>query len=98
MYKNYDGGTDYSQRSYAKVSAHEFGHVLGIGDAYPSKEDNRPGAGHGFDETPHNMLMRNNSVLTSNEVEMVWEAWKTNEWQYFQTYKNYIKTEVIRSY
>jgi hypothetical protein len=117
MYKDYNGGPDYSEYDYGRTAAHEFGHILGIGDAYgygPNAKDaekkmydNRPespvtsevpGATPNNKNTNNWDMMRGNDIVTANDVEMVWEAWKTNEWQYFVDYNGHKKSRVIRTY
>ena len=113
MYRSHSGDpNEYGQDGYSFTAAHEFGHVLGLGDAYgyapgASKEkmkenDNRPEAPNTI-ECPNlgwkkGGIMRDNGVVTANDVEMVWEAWSTNEWQYFTNYNGHNKSRVIRSY
>jgi RHS repeat-associated protein len=114
MYKDYNGGPDYSEDEYGRTVAHEFGHILGIGDAYgykpgatakeKAKYDNRseaqdttevPGESGGYGGWD---MMRGNDIVTANDVEMVWEAWKTNKWQYFVDYNGHKKSSAITSY
>jgi hypothetical protein len=108
IYKAYNDDPDYTYNQYGGVAAHEFGHILGIGDAYGyppgatpelmAKYDNRPEAPLSPLEVPSGDIMRSNRFVTANDIEMVWEAWKTNKWQYFVDYYNYKKSSVIRSY
>lgn len=60
------------------VAAHEFGHLMGLGDAY--------GAIYRFFyEAPgtRNFLMRNNRQLSSRELAMVLDAERLNKMQFF---------------
>lgn len=98
MYKDYNGGKDYTEDEYGRTVAHEFGHILGLDDAYGG--GSRPDAKVTI-EVPDNGwlkgdIMRNNGYVTPNDIEMVWEAWKTNMWQYFQDYDGHIKSSVIK--
>ena len=100
MYRNYDGnGADYSRYGYAQTAAHEFGHVLGLDDAYAG--GSRPEAKDTV-EVPDNPgfyngdIMRDNGNVTANDIEMVWEAWSINKWQYFQSYNGNTKSKAIR--
>ncbi len=40
--------------------------------------------------------MRENGKVRGNDIEMVLEAFKTNKWQYFQSYDRHEKLSVIR--
>ena len=106
---NDDGGVqtdnDYSYYEYSQTSAHEFGHVLGLADAYQtSKHSQAPWNRNGFSEGPKGDwmtgdIMRNNGYVTSNDIEMMLEAWKTNSWQAFVDDDPAApKSPVIRSY
>lgn len=60
------------------VAGHEFGHLLGIGDAYGAiyrYYDVVPGS--------ENTLMRNNHAVSTTELAMVLDAQRTNKMQYF---------------
>ena len=103
MYRSHSGDpNEYSQYGYASTIAHEFGHVLGLGDAYGDKDKGRVAATN-TPEVPvtqwlQDDIMVHNGYVTPNDVEMVWQAWSTNEWQYFTDYKGHKKSEVIKSY
>lgn len=99
MYKDYNGGPDYTYVEYGNTVAHEFGHILGIGDAYgpgtmkPAKVTIEVPDNPGFYTGD---IMRDNGYVTANDVEMVWEAWKTNEWQYFVDYNGHKRSKAIK--
>lgn len=62
--------------------AHEFGHVLGLGDAYTNGgapvNDEIKGGGWLVGD-----IMRSNGPVRSNNIEMVLEAFKMNKYQMF---------------
>ena len=113
MYRSSNGELPcYGMQGYGFTVAHEFGHVLGLGDAYgyepgASKEimrefGNRPEAPNTI-ECPNlgwkkGDIMRDNGIVTANDVEMVWEAWSTSKWQYYVDYNGHKKSTVIKSY
>jgi hypothetical protein len=79
---------------YKFVVAHEFGHTLGISDAYE-----RPGskAARETPEVPLNEIMRSSGgTINTNTIEMVLEAWSTNQWQCFDGSNTYSKSKVLR--
>lgn len=68
----------FSEKYYESVAAHEFGHVLGIGDAY--------GAHYRFFyEAPgtENYMMNNDRSVAPQELLMVLKAHETGRMQYF---------------
>lgn len=80
----YPGNIHLNLRTYTnpkwfmRVSAHEFGHILGLGDAY--------GAPYRFFyEAPgtENFMMNHNKCVNPIEAQMVKEAHKTGKMQYF---------------
>ncbi|AEY66721.1 RHS repeat-associated core domain-containing protein [Clostridium sp. BNL1100] len=92
MYRSWGGDpNEYGQKGYAHTVAHEFGHVLGIGDAYGDKDKGRTAAKNTLEVPIGNWLeddiMSSNGKVNANDVEMVWEAWSSNKWQYFTDYK-----------
>ena len=67
-----------NENRFMRVCAHEFGHILGIGDAY--------GAHYRFFyEAPgtENFMMNSNREVSSVEAEMVRTAHKSGRMQYF---------------
>lgn len=67
-----------SRNYFMSVAAHEFGHILGIGDAY--------GANYRFFyEAPgtENYLMNHNGPVSPEEVSMVIRAQQTGKMQFF---------------
>jgi hypothetical protein len=100
LYNNYNGGEDYSQNYYARVAGHEFGHVLGIDDAYGGGR--RPAAISNTGEVePHDFMryeFASDSRVSTNDIEMMWQAYQDNEFQYFMDYSGHYQSSVINSY
>ena len=97
MYAAYPGNQNSSYEEYMRIAAHEFGHVLGICDAYA--KGRRP-AMIVSTEVPANDLMRtigrNDALVTANDIEMMWQAYRENSWQYFVKWKGPAKSTAIR--
>lgn len=92
---------NYSPEQLGSVAAHEFGHILGLGDAYG--EGSRPEVSRETSEVPLYDIMRNSyGNVTLNDIEMVWRAWVTNTYQSFQNWKSgrysYKKSRAIKTY
>ena len=66
-----EGGGLYSFEDFKWVAAHEFGHILGVGDAYSSK--NSTGARSIFNEF--------GTEVQEDDITMVLNAWNTGKWQ-----------------
>ena len=92
---------NYSPEQLGSVAAHEFGHILGLGDAYG--EGSRPEVSRETSEVPLYDIMRNSyGNVTLNDIEMVWRARVTNTYQSFQNWKSgrysYKKSRAIKTY
>lgn len=94
--KTFKVGNDDIGKTFTYIAAHEFGHVLGLDDAYEDLSRNRQEADVN-PEIPYYDMMRSGRIIedknpitklyvTDNDLEMVWEAWRTNEWQAFVKY------------
>jgi len=88
----------YTANQYAKVSAHEFGHVLGLGDAYrkgiPSTAECPQGEYYMEGD-----IMGTHGYVTPNNIEMMLEAYRTGQYQaYVNSGIFEIKSRAIRSY
>lgn len=94
---------DYSEYLYGSTISHEFGHTLGLGDAYPRANQGKKLVNNsevsacsegnwGIDGS----IMYYNGEVYSNDIEMVLEAFQTNSWQYFIDLDGIIKSRVIR--
>ena len=91
-------GGAYTASQYIKVSAHEFGHVLGLGDLY--NRGVRPTA-----ECPQGRfyargdMMATQGAVTPNDIEMFLEAYRTGRYQaYLNSGLPEVKSPAIRSY
>lgn len=87
----YEYNSEYNVEAFKGVAAHEFGHVMGIGDAYFSDSN-----GHILkynDEMKLGDIMYSNTSVNCNTVEMVLEAYAENQWQY---YSENVISSVIR--
>lgn len=83
-----------SVQEYKSIIAHEFAHTLGISDAYK-----RPGseAAKKTLEVPNNDIMRTRGgTINANTIEMILEAWSTNQWQCFDGNNKYSKSKVLK--
>ena len=96
MYSGLSGGR-YTASQYIKVSAHEFGHVLGLGDLY-----NKGVAATA--ECPQGKyyvdgdIMGSHGNVTPNNIEMMLEAYRNNRYQAYVNSWPEVKSSVIRSY
>lgn len=72
----------YSRTKFIEMIGHEFGHILGLGDAYEEKGRKTGTSG---DDVPIFDIMRDGDRVTSNDIEMLLLAWKENEKQHFDT-------------
>jgi len=88
----------YSANQYTKVSAHEFGHVLGLGDAYGKGLASTPECPEGKKHVDGDMMFTSGQV-TPNNIEMFLEAYTTGRYQaYVDSGLPEVKSRVIRSY
>ena len=96
MYNCYKG-KNYSLNQYVKVAAHEFGHVIGIGDAYDKglKSTAEVPSGKFYISGD---IMGTHGKVTPNNIEMMLEAYRTGIYQAFVTAGYEVKSKVIRSY
>lgn len=87
----------YSASLYTKVAAHEFGHVLGLGDLYgknaPATSECPVGTFYVDGD-----IMGTHGKVTANNIEMMLEAYRTGWYQAYVTVGYEKKSNVIRSY
>lgn len=98
--------SDYDE--IKKLTKHEFGHVLGLGDLYRSLPDGLMGVKHGkykdLDKYrrdifknyhQYDIVMCDNGRVTDNDIEMVILAFRDNEMQHYQeNYSNRKKEKI----
>ena len=103
MYPRYkDKPVSYTEMEYQHTIAHEFGHVLGLDDAYPSAnggiklEDNDEVPIPEIEEFYQGILMHSNGFSYANDFEMVFQAFSERKYQSYFEYKRNEKSEVIR--
>ncbi len=72
----------YTEAEYRFVAAHEFGHILGLSDAYPAANNNKKIVDNA--EIGSDGIMYSNiaAVIYSNDIEMILEAFSVNQKQY----------------
>jgi len=115
LYATSESGINKTQAQFARTAAHEFGHALGLGDAYgggnmlftrpeAKEKDEVPAFKNENGKITKGTIMRDiwdESTVVANDLEMVWEAWRTNKEQNYSTYSvspynQHTKSRVIR--
>jgi len=96
MYRGISGS--YTAAQYVKVAAHEFGHVLGLGDLYrrgvASTQECPQGRKYAEGD-----IMGTHGHVTPNNIEMMLEAYTTGRYQaYVNSGLPEVKSKVIQSY
>lgn len=89
IYNHYEG-IPYTKESYVYVAAHEFGHLLGLSDAYEKDEETGELLTPENLEIPHEDIMRSGkdgTIVTPNDIEMLFFAVLKNKKQYFNNKK-----------
>jgi hypothetical protein len=87
----------YARNQFVKVAAHEFGHVLGLGDQYGKGLKSTPEVPEGAFYASGDMMGTHGKV-TPNNIEMLLEAYTTGRYQAY-VHKGYEKkSAAIRSY
>jgi len=88
----------YTANQYVKVAAHEFGHVLGLGDLYGKGIASTPECPQGK-KYAEGDIMGSHGYVTPNNIEMMLEAYTTGNYQaYANSSLPEVKSRVIRSY
>ena len=87
----------YTKSQFVKVAAHEFGHVLGLGDQYGNGLKSTAEVPEGTFYVSGDMMGTHGKV-TPNDIEMMLEAYTTGWYQAFVTKGYEKKSPVIRSY
>ena len=73
----------FSYDRFMKIAAHEFGHALGIGDAYFKNESGLKIDDNAEMKSRDIMFYSGVNYVVANEVEMMLEAFDTNKWQIY---------------
>lgn len=85
----------YQKSTAVQLAAHEFGHSLGLWDAYPEANkfslELNPNK-----EIPISTIMWENGKATSNDIEMVLQAFVENKQQHYYASAPYLKSKVVR--
>ena len=85
----------YSDEGFMGVAAHEIGHSLGLWDAYGDVNWFSPPF-KANEEIPEKCIMWSNLKVTSNDIEMVLQAFIENKQQHYYTSAPYEKSVVVR--
>lgn len=90
-----------SDPRFSQIAAHEIGHCLGLWDAYPdanffANNEISPKKLDPNVEVGDNSIMWYGTMATSNDIEMVLQAFVKNEQQYYYASIPYPKSKVIR--
>ena len=97
LYGTYGTDADdiYDLNSFKGIAAHEFGHALGLGDAYILNQEEWTYSLTYVDnmEVSEDDMMFHNIAVSANDIEMLLEAQKTWQVQEFITDS---KSSVIR--
>ena len=95
MHKGF--GSKYTRNQYIKVSSHEFGHVLGLGDQYGRGLKHTSEVPNGTKYISGDM-MGAHGYVTPNNIEMFLEAYRTNIYQAYVNKNPEKRSSVIKSY
>jgi len=87
----------YTAGQYTKVAAHEFGHVLGLGDQY-GKGAPITAECPGGTKYVNGDIMGAHGQVTANNIEMFLEAYRTGWYQAYVNSRPEVKSKAIRSY
>ena len=98
MYTGKDNGEVRGKTDYANTIAHEFGHVLDVGDGYGDEKKGRPRA----DMLEKADMMLNNhlkdSHITDIDIQMMIIAASTGEEQSFMKYDGHVQSKGVFIY
>lgn len=83
----------YSANQIKSIAAHEFGHILGIDDAYP-ESNGRPDATRkglsivGYSDIMYYRDDKSPNAVSGWDVAMAMQAYTENKWQFWGNYLN----------
>ncbi len=91
----------YSSNQFKGMVAHEFGHSLGLYDAYPEANNGKylisnAEIDEGTDFCINGSIMWNSGIAYSNDIEMVLQAFIDNELQFYMNVGPHKKSKAIR--
>ncbi len=86
----------YNSDRFLHMIAHEFGHVLGLKDAYKRTDLSGWREAKETEEVNYKNMMRSDGEVQSNDIEMILEAWQNNQMQYYASSQYGTKSAVIR--
>ena len=78
-----------------RIASHEFGHVLGIDDAYENKSLNRPDATMLYGDDMMKYEYNAASPLSGWDLAMALQAFSENKWQYWMEYSGHTPSKVV---
>ena len=86
----------FTATEFMRIAAHEFGHVLGLCDAYPDDGGTRPMADpiHANRTNIMHYLPSDTATyeINSNNLAMMMQAYTDNEWQYWRSFDSNVQS------
>lgn len=102
MYKAAGNNESYGKEAYVHTVAHEFGHVLGLNDAYLKNDTGQNLLSNIEVVTNRNEFYKDSTIMDTNgkvyvnDIEMLLEAFATKQWQSYINRTNNSVSQVIR--
>jgi hypothetical protein len=100
LFRKQDAQVTHSNDTLKYIFSHELGHVFGLGDAYPEPNDGYEvytkytdpnlefNNAHGYGTFDAGDIMSTNGLSSSNDIEMVLQAFVENKMQFFSPTPN----------